>query len=116
MNHAQIIQQQIGVGSLMSLGAHDLAAVTEKGQIHGFTFMARILPFTKAGKRSSAARNMRVMIMLNELDYYDVSVTYARKYEGVTHYEGHNVGAEQISNLMLALDYDGDTALNPRLI
>jgi len=116
MSIATTIRQQIGLGSLMSLGMHQPAALTANSEEVGFTFLARILPFTKSGRRGASPRVMRVCITVNGSDLYDVEVTYIARRQSVTHYEAVNVGAERISTLILALDYDGDQVLNPRLI
>lgn len=116
MTIAATIRQQVGIGSLMSLGMHQPAALTVDGQEAGFAFKARILPITKNGQRGSAPRIMRVCIILNAGDLYDVEVSYVVRKKEVMHYEATNVGAEQISKIMLALDYDGPQVLNPRLI
>ncbi|QEP09085.1 hypothetical protein [Glutamicibacter sp. ZJUTW] len=116
MSIATTIRQQISLGSLMSLGMQQPAALTADNEEVGFTFLARILPITKSGRRGTSPRIMRVSVTLNGNDLYDVEVTYIARRKPVTHYEAVNVGAEQISTLMLALDYDGDQVLNPRLI
>jgi hypothetical protein len=109
---ALIIRDQITTGVLMALGAHKLIA-TESG----LRFAARILPFTKSGKRGTAARVMQVEVTLNALDLYDIAVTYAgRDYSVVTHWEAANVDCFELSRLLLALDYDGPTAVNPRML
>lgn len=122
---AQVIHRQIGGGVLMSLGAHNLghgnlAPVVGAFPQPGLVFNARILPFTKSGKRSGSARVMLVVVSLNAMDYYDVLVTYnapGDRYGAqgpVVHYEAADVDFETLPRLLLALDYDGETVLNPR--
>ena len=101
MTVADTIIRQIGQGVLMSLGAHGLANVLNDGEIEGLTFNARIL---------------QVVITHNALDYYDARVIYASGQEIVTHYETANIDAERLPRIMLALDFDGETALNPRVL
>lgn len=114
---SDIIRRQIGQGVLMSLGARAFVAYEA-----GLAFDATILPMTKSGKRATAARTMRVYVKLNAADYYDISVTYPRRGDryGIhapeVHYEAADVDALQLSGLLLALDYDGETVLNPRYI
>ena len=116
MSVSNIIIQQIGNGVLMSLGAHKLGSLLNDGTIEGLTFKARILPFNKSGARAVQPRIMQVMVTLNGLDYYDIRVIYARGQEIVTHYEAANIDAERLPRIMLALDFDGESALNPRLL
>ncbi|AWY06704.1 hypothetical protein SEA_ZETA1847_70 [Microbacterium phage Zeta1847] len=109
---AHTIREQITTGALMALGARELIA-TESG----LRFTASILPFTKSGARGTRARAMRVEVTLNGLDYYDVVVSYAgRDYSTVEHYAGDNIDAFSLARILLALDYDGPTALNPRML
>lgn len=106
---ATTILRQIPSAVKMSLGFH--APRTIPG---GVSFAARILPFNKDGKRSGKPRNMQVDITLNGLDYYDIKVWYLYQLEMVIHYEITNVTADQLGWILLALDYDGATILNPR--
>ena len=111
---AATIRSQIDRGVLMSLGAHHFAYGTDQmGQV---SFLARILPFTKLGHRSARVANMVVTITLNGLDYYDITVKHWANYELTIHAEGHDIDAFTLNRWLLALDYDGDTALNPRYI
>lgn len=117
---AATIRSQIGPSVLMSLGAHDLGCGTiahQKGQrgLPTMAFKARILPFTKTGKRGATPRNMHVVISLDSNDTYVVTVAYQNRGERVDHFHTADVYAEDLPRLLLALDYDGDTVLNPRL-
>ncbi|MGP5652603.1 hypothetical protein [Glutamicibacter arilaitensis] len=116
MTVAGTIRQQVEIGIFMSLGAHEFAALTSEGREIGLTFKARILPFTKAGKRSPRPRIMRVTVELNHLDYYDVRVLYAARGQFIAHYESSSIDAEQLSRILLALDYDGQEVLNTRVL
>lgn len=112
---AQTIKDQIGMGALMCLGAHDFAATGDGAG--ALVFKARILPFTKGGKRSTRPRIMHVSITLNALDLYDVDVfTYDKRLNIVPHYNIKDIDFTQLPMLMLALDYDGDEVLNPRYL
>ncbi len=113
---AQTIKGQVGTGVLMSLGASSLRA-TEFYGMAGLSFTARILPFRADGQRGTAVRKMGVRVTLNSSDRYDVLVAYvgrggARK----VHYEADDVDAEMLPRLMLALDFDGESVLNPRVL
>lgn len=114
------IRRQIGPGALMSLGAHKLgyvnASVCQRTGIRGgLVFMARIMPITKAGARSSAVRNMRVIVELTGADLYRVTVEYQHRGDTLVHFARDGVYCDEIGRLMLALDWDGDEVLNPRL-
>lgn len=109
---AKIIRQQFTLMGLMTLGASDLRAMDE--QEGGLAFVARILPFTKSGKRAQSARKMMVTVVLNAMDEYEVEVFYYDKNGNkVVHYENDRQGPD-LERLAVALDYDGDTVLNPR--
>lgn len=123
---ARIIRDQIGGGSLMSLGAHDfragdVAVIPEAPALPSLIFNARILPFNSKGERTYSPRIMQVVVSLNANDYYDIHVSYNKRGDRygtkppVVHFEADDVDAESLSRVMLALDYDGETALNPRL-
>lgn len=123
---ANIIRQQIETGVLMSLGARgfrhgNVAAVPGATPLPSLVFTATILPMTKNGTRGTAARTMTVTISHNAADYYDVHVTYPQRGDryGIkpptVHFEAEDVDASNLSRLLLALDYNGNTVLNPRL-
>lgn len=110
---AQTIRSQIQVPIFWALGveAHSIM-YTKEG---GLTFLARILPFTKAGDRSTRPAKMRVTITHNAADLYDIEVTYDRPRGDLeTHAKTTDVDASTLNNALLALDYDGDTPFNPR--
>ena len=114
---SRTIFSQILAPVKMSLGAHNFRFGT-KGDL---TFEARILPFTKAGKRAGRPRIMTVQVRLNGLDLYDTEVVYYRNSssrgstERVTHYEA-TIDVSDLNRTLLALDYDGDHVLNPRMV
>lgn len=117
---AATIRTQIGTNALISLGAHHMRSGTiahTKGQrgLPSLIFKARILPFKKDGQRAQAPRNMFVIVSLTVRDTYVITVSYQARGERVDHYHATDVYAEDLSRIMLALDYDGPTALNPRL-
>lgn len=111
---AQTIKQQITPGVLMSLGCHDAAPTVMDAGSPGLFFRARILAMKADGTRSAQARNMGVFVWLTGDDRYSIRVGYIARGRYVTHYEETGVYAEQLHRIMLALDYDGDTILNPR--
>lgn len=113
VNVGKALHVQLDRKVLWSLGASGLQ-YSAKG-LGGIEFDARILPFKVNGERGSRARVMRVSIVLNSSDLYDVSVGYPKGYEWVEHFSREDVGVESINFLLLALDYDGDEVLNPRL-
>ena len=104
---AQAICDQIPTMILATLGAHDLRVIEG-----GLAFMARILPFLKAGERGVRARTMKVEITLNALDYYDIAVWVGGRGEPKLHYHGTDIDCEQLPRILLALDYNGPTVLN----
>jgi len=116
---ASTIKQQIDPNVLMSLGGHDFRAAgpvvaDERG---GLDFAVRILPMKADGKRGSTPRIMRCRVTLTGADDYKVRVAYLNRHNIVVHYEtDRGVYAEQLSRLLLALDFDGDTVLNLRLL
>lgn len=112
---SRTIFNQIGMGSLMPLGAHAFYY----GEPDALQFKARILPYRKGQEykvRAAAPRIMTVRVELSPLDTYNITVTYTRQGERVCHFEERNVYAEDLSRVMLALDYDGPQALNPRIV
>jgi len=124
---AATIVEQIGRGTLMSLGGHNLthgmiATTADAPALPSLSFDARILPMTKGGHRGSTPRIMRVVVGLNGADYYDVHVSYPQRGDTfgqkprTVHYEADDVDAGSLSRLLLALDYDGTAVLNPRLV
>jgi hypothetical protein len=115
---AVTIKQQIGPMVLMSLGAHNFLAAspTVSGERGGLDFAVRVLPMRADGKRGTAPRIMRCRVTLTAMDDYKVRVAYLGRGKSiVTHFETDGVFADQLPNLLLALDFDGDTVLNPRL-
>lgn len=108
---ATTIKNQIGIGSLMTLGAH---ALREDCNGRALTFKALILPFRKDGSRGTRARKMEVSVLLQEDDTYSVAVYDLTNLN--QHYSRDDVYAHELPRLMLALDYDGDEVLNPRYL
>lgn len=113
---ATTIRRQVPISVLMSLGASELRPTVSRSTGHpGLAFKARILPFTKTGDRGTRPRVMDVAILLSPSDTYTVKVGYLCRGEWRDHFEMVDVYAPELANLLLALDYDGDTTLNPRL-
>ncbi|MGK0742648.1 hypothetical protein ACSHWG_12315 [Leucobacter sp. Z1108] len=109
---AEQFRQAIGPGVFMSLGASQLVAVPGRYDRGGLLFTARILPFTRTGDRYAAARNMAVLVSTTPLDEIEIEVReYAR---GIEHAKIEGVYIDQLARVLLALDYDGTEALNPR--
>lgn len=111
---AKTIYSQIERGSLWALGAGKVSAVLVD-DMPGLSFPARILPFRADGTRASRPRVMKVEVLLNGLDLYDVRVTWRQGAEIRTHFQLRNVYAEDLTALMLSLDFDGATIVNPRM-
>lgn len=105
---AKTIQAQITQGVMWSLGAHKLGYAAEGNP--GLVFMARILPFNEAGKRLQSPRIMRVRVLLNGADLYDITVDYLSRGKIVTHYEARDIYADMLARTMLALDSSDDRA------
>lgn len=114
---ANIIREQITTGVLMSLGARSFTEMDEwETRRGGLDFHATILPMRKDGTRGTRARTMRVWVELAWNDTYTVKVFYTgRDWQDVTHFQRDMVYADQLPKLLLALDYDGNEILNPRL-
>lgn len=121
---ANEIRNQIGAGGFMTLGASNLRhgeveVISGDPALPSLIFQARILPFTATGARSTSPRTMQVAVGLNAADYYDVAVTYKQRGDRygvkppVVHFTARDVDAFSIGRLMVALDWDGDTAANP---
>lgn len=99
----------------MCLGARNIRSVEKDGKL-GMQADVTILPFNKDGSRSARPRTMQAEVLLNHMDYYDVTVSYPKDGTTVIHSQTQDVDCTQIAGHMLALDYDGDEALNPRYI
>ena len=113
---ALTILHQIPWGVKASLGYGNPQAFTNDAGQHGVLFEARILPFLASGKRGSKPRVMRVMIVHSAADLYDVKVSYIAKQTVRVHYAAQNIDASTLPTLLLALDYDGQQTLNPRML
>lgn len=115
---ATTIRTQFPVMGLMTLGA-DMKSMRPAivDDMPALAFIARILPFRKDGQRSERPAKMTVAICLAGDDTYTAIVTHRRR-DGSTveHARVTGIYADQLDRLALALDYDGDTALNPRYL
>lgn len=107
------LHRQLDRQVLWSLGASGVQ-YSAQGR-GGIEFDARILPFKANGERGTRARIMRVKILLNGSDYYDITVGYPKNYEWIEHFSREDVDAFALNHLLHALDWDGDEVLNPRL-
>lgn len=96
---ASTIKAQIGIPSLMRVGASDFMCTSE--QRGGLVFKAWIAP-----KGQSRARVMQVQVILTGADLYDVTVGYlqARTYAWVEHYSIEGVYADQLAEVIRRLD------------
>lgn len=113
-NVGKTVHGQIDHKVMWSLGATGLQYSAEG--LGGIEFDARILPFKVNGERGSRARVMRVKVLLNGSDLYDVTVGYLNKrFDWVEHAVVRDVYADNLHLVLLALDWDGPEALNPRL-
>lgn len=114
---AETIRRQATPLVLMSLGATNLLALVPHGEFQGgLEFTARVLPFNKNGERSARPRKMRVWVKLTWADLYDVEVSYiGRDRQPVVHAQVENIDFTQLPVWLLALDFDGETVLNPRI-
>jgi hypothetical protein len=110
------VKRQIGMGPLMSLGAHEFRHTLMDGGSPALAFRARILPMKKDGTRASAPRIMHVLIWLTDADDYGIRVAYVNRGRLVKHYEASGIYCDQLARLILSLDFDGDTVRNPRLL
>lgn len=106
---ANTIRQQLGFGGLATLGASDLSVLNVG--MGALSFTARILPFNKNGKRSARAEKMLVVIMLDFDDSYTVRVI---RPNGEVFFGGSHIYCTELTAMALALDYNGETVLNPR--
>lgn len=101
-----------GIGVLAFLGATNLLSVPGEHELGGLAFIARILPFTKAGDRTERPVRMGVLISVTAVDEIDIRV---RKY---TNHDEHaliqGIYIDQLAAALLALDYNGPEILNPR--
>lgn len=105
---AETIRQQITLGVLMSLGAHNLELHTDDSDQPALMFTARVLPFNVNGTRLQQPRNMRVLVTLTAADTYDISVDYHRGTTIVRHFAAAGVYADQLPPVLLSLDSDDD--------
>lgn len=112
---ATVIRGQLEGGVLMSLGAITWDAIADGGD-PGLAFQARILPFNKDGSRSDRPRLMDVTIRGNDRGSYDIEVVYFNGARRIVHWAGENTSPALLNRVLLALDYDGETTLNPRLV
>lgn len=113
---AATIKRQIDRNVLASLGAHDFLSTCMDGGSPALAFRARILRMKADGTRSTQVRNMHVLIWLTDRDDYGIRVSFIERFQLVKHYEASGIYADRLSRLLLALDFDGDTVLNPRYL
>ena len=104
--HAEVantIKKQMGVGGMMTVGAHQFFYTKGEHGMGALTFKAR-LHYTD----QSRVRICRVTISLSPMDYYDVLVQHADKW-GVVQREAKftDVDAFSLTGLMLDLDSKG---------
>lgn len=114
---ANEITRQATSGVLMSLGAHNREVLSRtENRRGGAAWTVLVLPFRKNGTRGTKARRMRLAIQLTHADDYTIQVSYMNRGDLVTHYYAEGVYCDQLAPILLALDYDGDTVLNPRVL
>lgn len=112
---ASIIKQQIPMGVFWSLGADPKMFHTVIEGKPGLLFHARILPFNADGHRSVRPVKMSVAVLLEPSDTYQIIAYYRRGGKVIDHARTSGVYADGLQHVLLALDYDGETPLNPRL-
>ena len=95
---AQTIKSQIGIGALMSVGAHQFAYEVDPD---GLTFKARL-----SLRGQTRVRVMRVSVLLMGSDTYEVRVTYADRGRFYTTKQT-DVYAEDLPRTILDLDRFG---------
>lgn len=107
---AEIINDQVQIGVLWSLGAHKFRATVTANNLPAAAWTVRVLPFRKDGTRGTQARNMSLTVALNGMDYYDITVTYpsTRTGETVTHLEYSDVDVFNLNRILLSIDSDTD--------
>ena len=111
---ADAILSQIEQGALWTLGAEPKRITIDDDDRPVLAFSCRILPFKADGTRATRAVEMTLTITLDWTDEYILEVFYKRDGEKVEHFKRDRVTCFDLSRLFLALDFDGDTALNPR--
>ena len=99
---------------LMTLGASNPRFLDEGWGRGAIAYDVRILPFDDKGSRSRVAKTMELTIIVTALDALDIEVSYDRNGERVIHYSAEEVFITEVPGLMLGLDWDGPTAVNPR--
>ena len=105
--------QSIGIEILhqISWGVKASLGFSKPVTVHnGVSFSARILPMRKDGTRGTRPRIMDVTIVLNGMDYYDITVTCG----DTTHVAINDVDCFSLNRALLSIDYDGTDVLNPR--
>lgn len=98
-------------GVFWSLGASEIAAIPGTYERGGLVFTARIRAI-RDGVRLDRASLMAVMVSLNGADLIDVTVRELAR--GTDHTTINDLYIDQVGRALLALDYDGNEALNPR--
>lgn len=101
-------------GVLMTLGVSGRRFLDEGWGRGAIAYDVRILPFDDKGNRSRVAKTMELAIIVTALDALDIEVSYDRDGERVIHYSTEGVYITELPGLMLGLDWDGPTAINPR--
>jgi hypothetical protein len=100
---ATVIRSQIGIGTFMTLGAHNLGYMTTEAGNPAFVFTALIIP---TGQQ--APRKMIVSVEYQPSDLYGISVYYIDRHgERKTHFELDDVYAEDLNGILFKLDREG---------
>lgn len=105
------IRSRIEIGVLMSLGATKLRTGDQS-----LSFDATIAPLSANGVRAQNLRAMAVTVIEHGPDQFGIYVSRQSRGTTVTHYQSDHVPASMLNKVLLALDYDGPEALNPRLV
>lgn len=111
---AEDIRGHIAIGTLMALSATAMGAAEVEG-LPALTFSARIAPFDKDGLRSARSVKMTIHVAKAADETYTVIASQVYNGQYMEHARAEGVGVDRLNSALIALDYDGDTAFNPRL-
>lgn len=115
MSFPNTVKSLVETGVFMSLGARNFRTDPEASTL---IFDATVLPFRKDGTRSERPRKMQVQVGVSESrdGGLSVAVGYADKDVPKVHCAVDYVAITDLNKTLLAIDYDGDEALNPEYV
>lgn len=111
---AEEIRGHIGIGALMALNATAMGAAEVEG-LPALMFSARIVPFDRDGRRSARSVKMTIHVAQAADETYTVIASQIYNGQYMEHARAEGVSSDRLNSALIALDYDGDTAFNPRL-